>query len=382
MDTRKVVIWANCQGDIVKHFLMKYFNDVSLYVNYEIMKNELDLPEELMLADVFIYQNYQNYTDTIYGIDKILDGMSCVKICIPFLQSDIYFPYDNSQYRLHELSVCEEKPFGSFWYGINKINKIIDNIVVNAEIERRVKISCSTVVLLDGMRKNIFNEENNDSVEINKEKCLNIGRLLKDYDNVTDGMNVDGMNVDLIKNIQDSLVENDVNVDMLMGCISDEKIKEVFERNLEFMRNKILMSSVPMLYDFILDNYKTQRLFHNRNHPTGVLLKKLCDETLKCLNIEHEFTDDDELFLEHCIKDWVSPIFSYVKEYHNLEFDTDVCYSKYHDNVKDIRSYISMYICEYGRLAVDELDKKIIDNVDDTVEKFVDNELIDIACFS
>lgn len=104
MDNRKIVIWANCQGGVVKYFLQKYFNNVSTYYNYEFIRNGLAIPLELLTCDIIIYQNYSGFQETIYNIDTIIKKLpnTTIKISIPFLQSDIYFPYDNSSHIKNE----------------------------------------------------------------------------------------------------------------------------------------------------------------------------------------------------------------------------------------------------------------------------------------
>lgn len=45
MDQRKVTIWANCQGNVVKYLLDKYFSNVKVFTNYEFINSSQDVPD-------------------------------------------------------------------------------------------------------------------------------------------------------------------------------------------------------------------------------------------------------------------------------------------------------------------------------------------------
>lgn len=142
----------------------------------------------------------------------------------------------------------------------------------------------------------------------------------------------------------DNTIESIIRDSNSEDFILNNQIEYYFKRNIEFLEDKILKSSIPNLYIFIIINYKNVRLFHNRNHPTGILLKELCNEILLLLNINHKFEDHEEKYLEEILRDWVTPIFHCVSNYYNLEFETDICFSKYDDKINDINSYLGEYI--------------------------------------
>jgi len=274
MDSRKVIIWANCQGDAIRFILSRYFSNITNYYNYEFIRNNIPIPKELLEADIIIYQNYSSFTETIYNINLILNSLpiECLKISIPFLQSDIYFPFDNKEHKNNFKSKNKLKYYGDFYYGISVINDLIDD----------------------------ENNINNDEFIINKV-------------------------------FDDNFIKND-------------EIEHYFNKNLEYLKNKILNSNVKKLYQFILDNYKYVRLFHNRNHPTGILLEQLIIEILNNLNLNHYFSLNDKLVLDNILKDWIVPILPCVSKYHQLTFDTNICFSKYDNEIINIESYIKKYI--------------------------------------
>jgi hypothetical protein len=51
-----IVILANCQGSPLKYMLEKYYSNiynVKYYTNYEYIKNNLNLPQDIKDADIF-----------------------------------------------------------------------------------------------------------------------------------------------------------------------------------------------------------------------------------------------------------------------------------------------------------------------------------------
>jgi hypothetical protein len=151
------------------------------------------------------------------------------------------------------------------------------------------------------------------------------------------------------------LIEKDglINIDEIysksqqLTFISDEKIKYYYDRNIEFLKNKILSSDIPELFDFIINNFKKVRLWYNQNHPTGILLNELNKSIFRILNLEYKDENEDEniKLLNNMLNDWVMPIFPSVKKYHNIIFE-DECSSWYHPSITDSKSYITAYLNE------------------------------------
>lgn len=274
MEEKNVVIWANCQGGPIGYMLRKNFRNIFYFQNYIFIKENIELPNKIKEADIFIYQNYADKPDSIYDLNNILSTLkeSCVVISIPFLQCDLYFPYCNSQHIKNKNSISPKFPHGKFFFGIEPIHKLCENNDLSTE----------------------------DIINLSKE----------------------------------------------INFISTDKIEYYYDRYLDFMDKKILNSDVPELYNFILNNYRTTRLFYNRNHPSYELTVELLKSIFNKLNIEYIETESDKIFLEKSLKDWISPIFPSIVEHYNLEFDTNYCFSLFDENITDIDSYLSSLINE------------------------------------
>jgi hypothetical protein len=266
-----VVILANCQGGAIVFMLQKYYShlyNVKCISNYEYMQQNLDFPEDIKEADIFLYQNYSN-TDTKYNLKNIVDHKlkkECIKISFPTLHScNLIFCYDTYAPNNYK-SISSDKPWGEFYYGILPI--------------------------------------------INKVNTCNINEI-----------------IELSK--QDNF-------------ITEETILYHHKRSFEFLENKCLSSDVPEIYDFIKNNFTEVRLWHNPNHPTGILLNKLVKLIFLKLDLSYDETEEN-INLLNGLSDWVMPIFPCVSKYYKFKFDTK-CSSLYHKNIIDYNTYLETYI--------------------------------------
>jgi hypothetical protein len=277
---KQIIFWTNCQGSAIIRSLQNQYPNlykVDSFLNYEYIKNNLQLPSMFKEADIFIYQNYSDKPGSIYDLTYVFNQLKqdCVKICIPFLQFDAIYSYNNDSPH-NSKTIGNNLPFGKFFYGID----IIHNLVKDIEF-------------------------------------ANLSQTQIDI---------------IIDNVYIKLISDDV--------ISEETIKYYHDRSLEYLQNKILTSDVPQLYDYIQNNWKTTRLFHNRNHPTGILLNIL----VKCVfnKLGLEYTDNIN-FLESILSDWVMPVLPCVKKYYNINFD-DICSSWYNSEIIDTKTFVKHYI--------------------------------------
>ena len=223
-----LVILANCQGNPLSHMLNKYYSnlyDIKYYTNYEYIKNNLDLPLDIKDADVFLYQNYSN-NDEKYDLKILLENVlkkECIKICFPSLHSCNLIFCYDVTEPNNYKTITNEKPFGEFYYGISHI---IDE----------------------------FNKyEINENTKKNKNEII---------EKIIDSSNNDNF-------------------------ISKETILYHNKRTFEFLENKCLSSDVPEIYNFIKNNFTKIRLWHNPNHPTGILLIVLIKLIFLKLKLEY-----------------------------------------------------------------------------------------------
>lgn len=126
--------------------------------------------------------------------------------------------------------------------------------------------------------------------------------------------------------------------------ISNETIIYYNKRTFEFLENKCISSDVPEIYYFIKKNFTKFRLWHNPNHPTGILLNQLIKLIFLKLGLEYFETKENMVILENKLSDWVMPIFPCVSKYYNFEFDTNKCSSWYHKNIVDSNTYLKEYL--------------------------------------
>ena len=158
--------------------------------------------------------------------------------------------------------------------------------------------------------------------------------------------------VDEFKKYESEKIKNDFDniiKDLVVKSNNDNFIlKETIEyhknRTFEFLENKCLNSDIPDIYMFIKNNFTEKRLWHNPNHPTGILLNELIKLVFKKLDLIYIENDENMVFLENLLSDWVMPILPCVKNYLDLKFDIDICSSWYHKNIYNNESYIKEYI--------------------------------------
>ena len=267
-----VVILANCQGGSLAFMIQKYYShlyDVKCISNYEYIQQNLDLPEDIKDADIFLYQNYSN-TDEKYNLKIILDHKlkkECVKISFPTLHScHLLFCYDTSAPNNYK-TITTETPHGEFFFGISPIINILNTSNIHEIIE---------------------------------------------------------------SSKQDNF-------------ISEETILYHHNRTFEFLENKCLTSDVPELYEFIKNNFTEIRLWHNPNHPTGILFNELIKLIFSKLQLDYIENEENINILDNMLSDWVMPIFPCVSNYYKFKFDTN-CSSWYDKTIVDYDTYLETYI--------------------------------------
>ena len=101
---------------------------------------------------------------------------------------------------------------------------------------------------------------------------------------------------------------------------------------------------MPEIYNFIKNNFTNFRLWHNPNHPTGILLNELFKLIFLKLKLEYFENEENFRILENSLSDWVMPIFPCVKQYYNMEFNIHKCSSWHNKNIIDSKTYISEYL--------------------------------------
>ena len=282
----QVTIWANCQGDAIKTMLNRYHSDkydVKHFMNYEYIYSNKPIPEDFKHTDIFIYQNYSKSNGT-YDLSTILTNVlkpSCKRICIPSLRGEFLFCYTNTP--LHRVknnnTITPKTPYGKFCYGIDYIDNELHDI--------------------DYTRYNEFDK------------------------------------TQLIECVYNKLMDPNL--------VSIFTICTYFNKNIDFLRSKIVSSDIPELLDFIIMNFKQIRLFHNTNHPTGVLLSFMVQKVFQLLSLDYPNVEENIRIIDNSLSDWVMPILPSVSKYYSFTFE-DKCSSWYHPDIHDKRGFITKYI--------------------------------------
>jgi len=138
------------------------------------------------------------------------------------------------------------------------------------------------------------------------------------------------INKDVILNLKSKY-----DLDTIINLYDDNKIDfkydERMKAGINILKTKEQTCDVKVT-DYILQNYKTNKLFHCPNHPSHLILKEMTKQILKKLNIDYSMFDtkfeNDDYNLGCPI-----PFSKYDQQFHNFEFKLN-----YDDN--DIKAVI------------------------------------------
>lgn len=113
---------------------------------------------------------------------------------------------------------------------------------------------------------------------------------------------------------------------------NSDTITKVFEENLVKFRRIDDNSDIKM-YDFFVDNYKKQKLFHDQFHPTNIFMYEVFRQLVQFIqdtDIGYDGADFiSSLDAEDELTHWSQPILPTIRKHLNLEFkDETVVYHK------------------------------------------------------
>ena len=280
---KNIIIWANCQGGVLGTMLNKYYADI-FDIHY--FANYEYIRDNKPLPEIFHKCDiflYQNYLnkDELYCMNNILNNI------LPIHSIRISFP------TLH-------RNYLQFCYDINS-------------------------------------PENKNTISQNKphgeffygiQNIRNIVKKLKD----------EGFK-------KDDIIEKTLEEVNKPEFITNEQIIQHEYDTIDFLQTKALNSDIPNIYYFIINNYKRIRLYHNPNHPNGILLNELCKEIFIKLGLNYLNENENIIFLETILKDWKMPIFKQICNYYDMNNIDNNCYTLTDPDIFDEISYIKKYIC-------------------------------------
>ena len=146
-------------------------------------------------------------------------------------------------------------------------------------------------------------------------------------------------------NYSDVIIKKYISHDIKkLDFILSEQIIKYQNDSLNFLRLKALNSDIPDIYNYILNDYKVKRLWHNPNHPNGILLNELCREIFKKMNLIYIDNLENINLLDNMLNDWKMPIFDSIIKYYDMVNIDNNCSSWYNKSITNIDTYISEYI--------------------------------------
>jgi len=285
MNKKNIIIWANCQGGSIRYMLEKYYS--SLFNINSFMNFEY-------------IRNYKLIPQEFYNAD--------------------IFIYQN----------YSDKPGSDF-----DLSNILNYILPSSCIK-----ICISFLHFDAIFcYNEYDEQNDKTINLENP----FGKFFYGIDLI----------IQYFKDSENSIKNKDVIINEVQNLLLDEnaipkeKILYNYNRSFEYLEKKLLNSDIPELYYFIKDNFTKIRLFHNRNHPTGILLNEQIKLIFKLLQLNYPETDQEEniKFLNIGLNDWCMPILPSVRKHYGINFP-DTCSSWYNKDIVDTKTFIEAYVKE------------------------------------
>lgn len=160
----------------------------------------------------------------------------------------------------------------------------------------------------------------------------------------------------------DKCVDQNMNIEQICkyvyedNIISWEYIIENFNFYIEKIREREMSWDIKIL-DFILENYKTKKLFYDIGHPTNIILEKVSADILKLLGISDQVSTDEKLdYHEVPIYPWICKVLGMEwKERLIRVNDKAIKCNDYMDIAEYIREYI--WWCYPEMAEIEDVDK-------------------------
>lgn len=279
-----ILIFANCQASSLVIGLSKSkFLNVEYIVNFKWLEehntelknhNEIQFEKSFYNCDIFIYQNIQNSKfQTDFIIENVLKK-DCHTVSFSYLYFLGYFPdYFKSKY--NQKTISKEYPFGLFPYEM----KIFTQIVLNSKFYEIYK---------------------------NQEKLNQKSILEWSFDTWSK---------------QDQLLWIQIE-DKLSKELDFLDFQGILEYSIKTLKEKEQKTDIK-LAEFILENYKSFKLFDTVNHPSDILLKVLNDFIIKFLVNEKDINPiyfKEYYFQIQSLDEFQTPIFNKVYQKLNCKF--------------------------------------------------------------
>lgn len=123
--------------------------------------------------------------------------------------------------------------------------------------------------------------------------------------------------------IIDECVKHGKTVEEIVAyCKSDMALnKDYILKNFEKYMRKIKKREESWnikIYDFIVENYRKEKLFYDEGHPTNIIMKKICKDILWELGVQVE-----SIYTSICMDDHENPVYPAVSHVLNLDWEED-----------------------------------------------------------
>jgi hypothetical protein len=133
--------------------------------------------------------------------------------------------------------------------------------------------------------------------------------------------------------------------------LEKEFILKTFNDNMEKIREREPNWDIK-IYDFIMQNYKSKKLFHDLVHPTNVIMKKMALDVLQMLGItitaelEAELEQEPEYQFGHLNQE-ETPMYPVVKKVLGMEYEEERYIRDGKEGKKCMRMDMEEYVREY-----------------------------------
>lgn len=319
-------------------------------------------PEEVLKYKSFIIVGTQR--KIYFEISKMLQMMGLVEF-----EDYIYYEWlDKKVVLLHgncHMTIIEEYLESSKQF-CNKYSIYPNPLICNnkeGKIQESVLINCDVWIHEDIQDNNSFGYNLSDTYlrkhmrntvkEIKIPHLFGLGKAFfpqsewnKRNPSLRNGQDANGMfpHSDIII---DKYIEEKKTAEQICSLAfqSDVLDPQFIQENFELYMNKIKERECAWnikIYDFILEHYKSEKLFYDMGHPTNIILKKIAVDILNILNI------NEEIFAKNTLDTHEVPVYPCVKKQLGLKWKDE--YIRKSDlacrmsDFMDIKEYIYQYI--------------------------------------
>ena len=279
-------------------------------------------------------------SEMLYKKMVILHGNCHMNVIREYLKSSIKF---NEKYFIYDIPRVCESTFGEIEESVLKNCDVYIHQDIRPENEFGYKLSDEYI------KKHIGNH----CIDITVPNLFGYGKMFfpqffwnKNNMSLGAGNNKNGLfpygNTIIEKALEQGLSEAEIYSLTQKDVFEENYIKELFYNGCQKIKNREKSWDIKC-YEFILDNYKTHKLFYDQGHPTNYVIEYIAKEILKLLGL-----GEDEIYSTVQMDDYEEFVFDCVRKTLGIVWKENElrCSNsgKKLTSVMDIKEYISEYI--------------------------------------